>query len=216
MKNRFAFPRATVSALAVFLLLPVTAASESDPGAARARDAQESVVPSMRQDASPTMRAPGAEFDPMLRCARIRDVASQIRCFDDAKRASSRDQIGNAARDGARVDDARNNVRDESRHIARYAQEVTRELGKEMHHEDYPRRARDEGRGGTTELLLRIDSNANLTQVTVSRSSGYSDLDQFALNKVANLQLPKVPETIRSPLFTVRLPITFAIRAGPR
>jgi len=169
-------------------------------------------------------RVAQADSDPMLRCARMPDVKSQIRCFDEVKRRSSEGSTRNAPPDdpppNALREDSReavqNSTWDESRLIARYAQEVTRELGKEMYQEDYPRRAREEGRGGTTELLLRIDSNANLAQVSVSRSSGYSDLDQFALNKVANLRLPKVPEKIRSPVFSFRLPVSFAVRANPQ
>jgi TonB family protein len=158
------------------------------------------------------------DADPMLRCARIRDVASQLRCFDSIKGAKVREPLKAETRGTSNAEQSppSTSAGDESRHIDRYAKEVARELGKEMYLEDYPQRARDEGRGGTTELLLRVDSNAQLTQLTVSRSSGYSDLDQFALSKVQSLRLPKVPAGIRSAVFSVRLPITFAIRAAAR
>ena len=208
MTSLFAHSRIPCWALTGLLLLPGAVGSQTD------------------LDATPLegTRVAQADSDPMLRCARMPDVASQIRCFDEVKRRSSKGDIRNEPRDDPPSNVLREDTReavqsntwDESRLIARYAQEVTRELGKEMYQDEYPRRAREEGRGGTTELLLRIDSDAKLAQVTVSRSSGYSDLDQFALTKVANLRLPKVPEKIRSPVFSFRLPVSFAIRAAPR
>ncbi len=206
-----AIPCIVVGAMASLLLVSPAFAAQSKPG--------EAIDVSTSQHAGSTLQVAQTDTDAMLRCARMRDVASQLRCFDEVKRGKSTEGARKESRSETPAEPAavpRKSVGDESRHVARYAQEVARELGKHMYQEDYPSRAREEGRGGTTELLLRVNSDAKLTQVSVSRSSGYNDLDQFALNKVSNLRLPNVPPTIRSPVFSVYLPITFAIRPASR
>jgi serine protease Do len=102
---------------------------------------------------------------------------------------------------------------DDNDALSRFALDVARQLGKEMRADtEYPARARAEGAGGTVQVLLRISADGKLSDVKIASSSGNDDLDRYACDKVANLQMPMVPAEFRSRAFTVQIPVTFAVR----
>jgi protein TonB len=97
--------------------------------------------------------------------------------------------------------------------LSRFALDIARQLGKEMRADvEYPARARAAGAGGTAQMLLRLGADGKLAEVTVASSSGHDELDQFALDKITKLSLPRVPAEYRGRAFTVQIPVTFAVR----
>jgi TonB family protein len=102
---------------------------------------------------------------------------------------------------------------DENEALSRFVREIARQLGKEMRADtEYPARARAEGAGGTAQMLLRIDAEGKLKEVTVANSSGHDELDQYTVGKITGLRLPRVPAEFRGRAFTVQIPVTFAVR----
>lgn len=98
--------------------------------------------------------------------------------------------------------------------LPRFALDVARQLGREMKREEYPRRALEEGAGGTAKMLLRISADGKLSDVMVASSSGNDELDQYARDNIANLELPRVPPEFQSRAFTVVIPVMFAVRSS--
>jgi protein TonB len=101
---------------------------------------------------------------------------------------------------------------DENAVLRRFADEISRVLGKSVSERDYPRLARQQNWQGTTEVRLQIGSDGKVKDVVVGRTSGYELLDQRAIELVKHLRLPKIPSAFRQREFTVTVPITFALR----
>jgi len=101
---------------------------------------------------------------------------------------------------------------DENAVLRRFADEISRVLGKSVSERDYPRLARQQNWQGTTEVRLQIGSDGKVKDVVVGRTSGYDLLDQRAIQLVKQLRLPKIPSAFRQREFTVTVPITFALR----
>ena len=101
---------------------------------------------------------------------------------------------------------------DEDASIKRFAQDISRALGKHISEQDYPRLARERGWQGTTDLRLTIGPDGKLKDIVVQSSSNYDILDQRALEKLKALVLPRVPAEMKGRAFTVRIPVKFALR----
>jgi periplasmic protein TonB len=177
----------------------------------------------------------------MLDCARLTDTAKKLKCFDRVKpnapgitqpshppqRATAPaprvERAGepnlaspSAARSPAVADPApiafRSKKKDPSEILSDYSMECVRQLGKEMHPEEYPVRARAQGIGGTVRSVMRIGPDGRIADVTVASSSGNHDLDQYVIDKLSRLRLPQVPPEFWAREFTVQIPVTFAVR----
>jgi outer membrane biosynthesis protein TonB len=46
----------------------------------------------------------------------------------------------------------------------------------------------------------------------VANSSGHDELDQYAVEKITRLKMPRVPAEFRGRAFTIQLPVTFAVQ----
>jgi protein TonB len=101
---------------------------------------------------------------------------------------------------------------DENALLRRFADEISRVLGKSVSEHDYPRLARQNGWQGTAEVRLQIGADGKIKDVLLGRSSGYELLDQRAVELVRRSPLPKVPAAFRAREFSVTVPITFALR----
>jgi protein TonB len=101
---------------------------------------------------------------------------------------------------------------DENALLRRFADEISRSLGKSVSERDYPRLARQKGWQGTAEIRLQIGADGKVKNVLVGRSSGYELLDQRAVELVRQIRLPNVPSAFRAREFTVTVPITFALK----
>jgi protein TonB len=101
---------------------------------------------------------------------------------------------------------------DENAVLRRFADEISRVLGKSVSERDYPRLAKQQNWQGTTEVRLQIGSDGKVKDVVVGRTSGYALLDQRAIELVKQLHLPKIPSAFRQREFTVTVPITFALK----
>jgi protein TonB len=105
---------------------------------------------------------------------------------------------------------------DDNDALSRFALEIARQLGKDMRHEEYPARARAEGAGGTAQMLLRIGADGKLVDVSVANTSGHDELDQYAVEKLTRLRMPRVPAEFRGRAFTIQIPVTFAVQKAKR
>jgi len=181
------------------------------------------------------------QSESMLDCAKLTDTKTKLRCFDRVKadavgaaqptkplqrqpdvepRAERSVQPNNAispsAGQSTTIDSAPLTVRSKRKTateiLSDYAMEVVRQLGKEMHPEEYPARPRQQGIGGTVHSLVRIGTDGRVAGVTVASSSGNSELDQYVIDKLSNLRLPHVPLEFWAREFTVPIPVTFAVR----
>ena len=85
-------------------------------------------------------------------------------------------------------------------------------MWKHVSERDYPRLTRDRGREGTTQLLVRISGDGQLSEITVASSSGFGILDTRAVELVKRVKLPAVPAEIEAQPFSVRIPVKFALR----
>jgi protein TonB len=75
----------------------------------------------------------------------------------------------------------------------------------------YPTKARARGEQGRVEVTIRVDRAGRLVDRTVSRSSGWSDLDQELLSVVARAQLPKPPPDATDDDLWMTFPMNFII-----
>jgi protein TonB len=79
----------------------------------------------------------------------------------------------------------------------------------------YPPIARMRNWQGTTELKLAIGSEGDVTDVTVSKGSGFSVLDDQALKMVKeSLPLPRVPDALQGRQFSIRVPVVFKLQGS--
>jgi TonB family protein len=93
-----------------------------------------------------------------------------------------------------------------------YATQVARLIGKAVSERDYPRIAREQGWQGSTKVLVEMGRDGLLKRISVSRSSGFSLLDDIAVSKVREIQLPEVPGELRERAFSFEVPFKFALR----
>jgi TonB family protein len=181
------------------------------------------------------------EPESMLDCAKLTDTKTKLRCFDRVKanavgaaqsnKPSQRpldpepraerslepsSAVAPSVKQPTSIDSAPLTVRSKRKTsteiLSDYAMEVVRQLGKEMHPEEYPARPRQQGIGGTVHSLVRIGTNGRVAGVTVASSSGNTELDQYVIDKLSNLRLPHVPLEFWAREFTVPIPVTFAVR----
>ncbi len=101
---------------------------------------------------------------------------------------------------------------DEGTALRRFQQDVAGKVGKLVSEQDYPRVARDNGWQGSTTVRVQIGQDGRLKSVSVVRSSGFSLLDERAVAKIREIQLPKVPDELRQREFSVDVPCRFSLR----
>lgn len=178
----------------------------------------------------------------MLDCARLTDVAKKLRCFDRAKssapdvaepeqrsqrqadgepqtRSLDTDRTGSpSSREPAAIDSApgvpKSKKKAPAEILSDYVMEVVRQLGKEMRPEEYPAHAREQGIGGTVHALLHIGTDGRVADTTVASSSGNDELDQYVVDKLSRLRLPRIPPEFRARAFAVQIPVKFAVRGN--
>lgn len=79
-----------------------------------------------------------------------------------------------------------------------------------MRHMQYPRVAVARKWEGKTIVQIQLSSNGEVTQVSVSKESGYKALDDAAIRMVKrSFPLPKPPRGVR----TVTVPVVFKIQS---
>jgi TonB family protein len=98
--------------------------------------------------------------------------------------------------------------------LKRFQQDVLARIGSMVSEQDYPRDARERGWQGLTILRVTIGRDARLKDVIVVRSSQFALLDEHAVSKIREVQLPKVPDELSGREFTVDIPLRFTL--GPR
>jgi protein TonB len=101
---------------------------------------------------------------------------------------------------------------DEDAALKRYAAEVSRIVGKFISERDYPRLARERGWQGSATVRVEIGPDGLLRAVSVTRSSGFSVLDDRAVSKIREIKLPNIPDELRERLFTFEVPFRFSLR----
>ncbi len=98
--------------------------------------------------------------------------------------------------------------------LKRFQQDILARIGNVVSEQDYPRDARDRGWQGLTIVRVTIGRDARLKDVTVIRSSRFALLDEHAVSKIREMQLPSVPEELSGREFSVDVPLRFTL--GPR
>jgi TonB family protein len=101
---------------------------------------------------------------------------------------------------------------DEDAAILRFRSEVVRIVGKVVSERDYPRLARERGWQGLSTVRVEIGPDGLLKAVTVTRSSGFSVLDDRAVSKIREIKLPNIPDELRERAFSVDVPFRFSLR----
>jgi protein TonB len=101
---------------------------------------------------------------------------------------------------------------DEDAVLKRFAQDISRSIGKSVSEHDYPRLARQSGWEGTPDVRLTIGSDGKLKSVEIATGSGHEVLDQHAIEMVKRIRLPKIPSAFREREFTVVVPIAFILK----
>jgi protein TonB len=91
---------------------------------------------------------------------------------------------------------------------------MVRIVGKVVSERDYPRLARDRGWQGSTMVRVEIGTDGLLRAVAVTRSSGFSVLDDRAVSKIREIKLPNIPDELRERAFSVDVPFRFSLRKG--
>jgi TonB family protein len=72
--------------------------------------------------------------------------------------------------------------------------------------------ARDQGWQGSTMVRVEIGPDGLLRAVTVTRSSGFSVLDDRAASKIREIKLPNIPDELRERAFSIDVPFRFSLR----
>jgi serine protease Do len=98
--------------------------------------------------------------------------------------------------------------------LKRFQQDMLARIGNMVSEQDYPRDARDRGWQGLTILRVTIGRDARLKDVVVVRSSRFALLDEHAVSKIREMQLPNVPDELSGREFSVDVPLRFTL--GPR
>lgn len=95
--------------------------------------------------------------------------------------------------------------------INRFGVEVARAFGRELSKAEYPIVARTNHWQGAAKLHFRFVAGGKLENVTIYISSGYSALDERAIEVAKRITVPEVPPDLRRMSFTVTLPVTFVL-----
>jgi protein TonB len=101
---------------------------------------------------------------------------------------------------------------DEDAAIRRFQSDMVRIVGKVVSERDYPRLARDRNWQGSTMVRVEIGPDGLLKGVTVTKSSGFSVLDDRAVSKIREIRLPNVPDELRERAFSVDVPFKFSLK----
>src|SRR5262249_15820258 len=81
--------------------------------------------------------------------------------------------------------------------IRRFRTDMIRIVGKVVSERDYPRLARDRNWQGSTMVRVEVGPDGLLKGVTVTKSSGYSVLDDRAVSRIREISLPNIPDELR-------------------
>ena len=99
---------------------------------------------------------------------------------------------------------------DQNKLLGNYAQQLSRLLAG---HQEYPRLAAMRGWEGEVRLRLKIARKGNLLSIQVDHSSGYSILDQHALQLVDLAgNLPAMPDEMEGQEIQVIVPVNYKLR----
>lgn len=102
------------------------------------------------------------------------------------------------------------NAPDQNKLLGGYAQQISRLLAG---HQEYPRLAAMRGWEGEVRLRLKIARKGNLLSIQVDHSSGYSILDQHALQLVDLAgNLPAMPDEMEGQEIQVIVPVNYKLR----
>ena len=98
----------------------------------------------------------------------------------------------------------------------KFGLEISRRVRSQVREDvDYPRIARQKGWEGTTQVRLQFGADGKVKSFTVGGSSGYEMLDEKAIEIIKRIQLPPIPDALRSQEFTVQVPIVFKRKVKP-
>jgi TonB family protein len=90
--------------------------------------------------------------------------------------------------------------------------EISRKIGLQMKVEDYPEEARRWTWSGTTLVHVLVGADGLMSQISVSRSSGFRILDEQALRVVSRVRAPSwIPDRLRGRPISVLVPIGFIL-----
>jgi TonB family protein len=96
--------------------------------------------------------------------------------------------------------------------LKHFQQDIEARVGSVVAEQDYPRDARERGWQGLTIVRVTIGQDGRLKNLTVVRSSRFAVLDERAVAKMREIQLPKVPAELSGREFSVDVPFRFAPR----
>ena len=93
------------------------------------------------------------------------------------------------------------------------AQYRTALIAEAARYKRYPRFARDNGWEGRVEVRLAIGPDGAISSLRVARGTGYSILDQQALEMIRSaMPQTAIPEGLRGVPFSVDIPVIFSLR----
>jgi TonB family protein len=96
--------------------------------------------------------------------------------------------------------------------LKHFQQDIEARVGSVVSEQDYPRDARERGWQGLTIVRVTIGQDGRLKNLAVVRSSRFAVLDERAVAKMREIQLPKVPDELAGREFSVDVPFRFAPR----
>ena len=96
--------------------------------------------------------------------------------------------------------------------LKRFQQDIVARIGSVVSEQDYPRDARERDWQGLTVVRVTIGEDGRLKTVAVVRSSRFAVLDERAVSKIREIQLPNVPSELAGREFSVDVPLRFAPR----
>jgi TonB family protein len=96
--------------------------------------------------------------------------------------------------------------------LKHFQQDIEARVGSVVSEQDHPRDARERGWQGMTIVRVTIGEDGRLKSLTVVRSSRFSELDERAVAKMREIQLPKVPAELAGREFSVDVPFRFVPR----
>ena len=97
--------------------------------------------------------------------------------------------------------------------LKHFQQDIEARVGSVVSEQDYPRDARERGWQGLTIVRVTIGQDGRLKSVTVVRSSRFAVLDERAVAKMQEVQLPKVPAELAGREFSVDVPLRVTLGA---
>lgn len=94
--------------------------------------------------------------------------------------------------------------------VARYRTDI---ISQAKRFKRYPRFARDNGWEGTVDVRMEIGADGSIASLRVARGSGYSILDQQALDMVRRAKPDvTIPDGLRGTAFGIEVPVIFSLR----